>query len=83
MVDVRNNFFSPTEAVVDAGSTVTWTWQVNADHNVVFQDGQQSSDTKSSGTHQRGFPNTGTFRYRCTLHSADFSSGMSGSVVVE
>jgi plastocyanin len=62
---------------------VTWTWEVNAEHNVTFEDGNQSSPTQSSGDHQRNFPNAGSFRYRCTLHSADFASGMSGRIVVQ
>lgn len=53
------------------------------EHNVTFEDGQGSSTTKMSGTHDRAFPGTGTFRYRCTIHSTSFTSGMVGAIVVQ
>ncbi len=82
-VDIRDNFFSPEAASVGGQTTVTWTWKGNDAHNVTFQDGQGSSSTKSSGTHQRTFAGGGTFRYRCTIHSSNFDVGMVGSVVVQ
>ncbi len=80
-VDVADNRFSPPNAIGPSG-TVTWTWRGSALHNVTFEDGQGSSATKGTGTHQRTFPGPGTFRYRCTIHSANFESGMTGRVVV-
>lgn len=77
-VTVQNNSFSPSCTRVPAGSTVTWTWAATAvTHNVTFQSGA-SSGNQDSGTFQRGFPNTGTFAYECTLHP-----GMSGTIRVE
>ena len=63
-------------------ATVTWTWRGSDTHNVTFEDGQGSSGTQVSGTHGRQFPTAGTFRYRCTIHSTTFTSGMVGSVRV-
>ncbi len=84
-VSVISNKFNPSNGTVLSGGTVTWTWNVAADHNVTFEDGQGNSGTQNSGTHQRTFPTVTTattFRYRCTLHSSSFTSGMSGQIVV-
>ncbi len=82
-VDVCDNFFAPAASPTTAGTTVTWTWRGQAGHNVTFEDGQGSSATQTSGTHGRGFPSAGTFRYRCTIHSSNFDSGMVGSVTAQ
>lgn len=81
-VDVRDNLFDPSAVNAAVASTVTWTWRGAAQHNVTFEDGQGSSTTKVSGSHQRAFAAAGTYRYRCTIHSSNFTSGMVGSVVV-
>ena len=82
-VDVRDNVFSPSTITVAPQTTVTWTWRGSDIHNVVFEDGQGSSTQKASGTHTRAFAAAGAFRYRCTLHSTSFTSGMVGSVQVQ
>jgi plastocyanin len=82
-VAVRDNRFDPVAVSVGSTTTVEWTWRGANQHNVTFEDGQGSSATKSSGTHQRAFGTTGTFRYRCTIHSSNFESGMVGSVIVQ
>ncbi len=82
-VGVCDNFFAPASSPITAGATVTWTWRGSAGHNVTFEDGQGSSATQNSGTHSRSFPGAGAFRYRCTIHSSDFNSGMVGSVTVQ
>jgi len=79
-VDVRDNLFSPSAVTVTREATVTWTWRGSDIHNVVFEDGQGSSTQKASGTHVRVFTGVGVFRYRCTLHSTSFTSGMVGYV---
>ena len=70
-----------------SGGTVTWTWGAAvADHNVTFADNTQNSPTQAGpDSHTRTFPTvtvSTTFRYRCTLHSANFTSGMSGEIIV-
>jgi plastocyanin len=82
-VDVRDNVFSPSAITVGTQATVTWTWRGSDTHNVTFEDGQGSSGTQVSGTHGRPFATAGTFRYRCTIHSTSFTSGMVGSVAVQ
>ncbi len=81
-VGVCDNFFTPASSPVNTGASITWTWRGGNQHNVTFEDGQGSSATQTSGTHGRTFSTTGTFRYRCTIHSTNFSSGMVGSVSV-
>jgi plastocyanin len=67
---------------------VTWTWAAGASfHNITFEDGQGNiaGNLSSLVSHQRTFPSVGSstpFRYRCTLHSANFTSGMSGVITV-
>ena len=82
-VSVCDNFFAPAASTIAVGATVTWTWRGANQHNVTFEDGQGSSATQTSGTHARTFPASGTFRYRCTIHSTDFNTGMVGSVTVQ
>jgi plastocyanin len=60
------NFFDPARAVVRSGTTVTWTWVGNREHNVVG-DGFQS-DVMSSGSFSHTFDEPGVYRYTCTLH---------------
>jgi plastocyanin len=82
-VDVRDNLFAPSAITAATQATITWTWRGATSHNVTFEDGQGSSGTQASGTHGRAFSSAGTFRYRCTIHSTNFTSGMVGSVVVQ
>ena len=81
-VDVRDSFFSPAAADADQQKSVTWTWRGAAGHNVTFEDGAAASPTQVSGSHVRVFESAGTYRYRCTVHSTSFTSGMVGSVTV-
>jgi plastocyanin len=74
-VTVGNNFFSPADLSVAAGTTVTWTWAPGAvEHNVTFDDGEHSP-TQSSGSFPRTFSAAGTFRYHCTIHGVSFMHG--------
>ena len=77
------NSFSPQTLNLTTGRNVTWAW-VGGTHNVTFEDAAPGSGNLSSGTFSRNFTgvNAGTYRYRCTIHSTDFATGMVGSVVV-
>lgn len=82
-VQVRNNSFSPTPDTVNSAQTVTFTWVTGAvTHNVTFEDNAGNSGGQSSGTHTRNFTTANTYRYRCTIHSTSFTSGMVGQIVV-
>jgi len=74
--------FAPSTVAPDAGGLVTWTWNTSVTHNITFEDAITGSGDKSSGTFSHTFSTPGTYRFRCTIHSTAFGSGMSGSVVV-
>ncbi|MGH7676390.1 MAG: hypothetical protein ACREMV_14055 [Gemmatimonadales bacterium] len=84
-VTVGNDFFNPMGVPIAVTGTVTWNWSgVTNFHNVTFEDGIGSSVTQTSGNHQRSFPGSPRLvRYRCTIHSSDFTSGMVGTVTVQ
>jgi plastocyanin len=89
-VTVSNNSYSPNQASVAAGGTVTWRWdsctgdgyggQVCAFHSVTFDDGGPSASPKNDGSFARTFASPGTFTYYCTSHGR---GAMSGSVIVQ
>lgn len=81
-IRVTDAGYSPGLDSVSTGSLVTWTWAGAEQHDLVFQDGTDSVALQTSGTHQHLFAAPGVYRYRCTIHSPDFNSGMIGSVVV-
>jgi plastocyanin len=77
------NTFNPVTLTLSSKRNVTWSF-VAGTHNVTFEDGAPASGNLTSGTFSRDFTaaQAGTFRYRCTIHSPDFATGMVGSVVV-
>lgn len=82
-VTVGSASFSPITVHADSTGTVVWTWATGVTHNITFEDAIAGSGDKNSGTFSHTFANPGTYRYRCTIHSSAFGSGMHGSVVVE
>lgn len=75
-VAVVDNDFDPAAVVVEAGTTVTWTWEGDNPHDV-RGDGF-ASEIQTSGEFRHTFDEPGDFAYRCTVHPA-----MRGRVVVE
>jgi plastocyanin len=81
-VAVTSNVFTPMDAAVAAGGTVTWSFDQGT-HNVTWVSGGfADSGNKSSGTHQVTFAAVGMFDYYCSIHGAP-GSGMHGSVDVQ
>ncbi len=74
-VTVRDNRFEPAAIEVPVGTTVTWRWAGNSQHNVVG-DGFES-EVQKSGEFAHAFAEPGTYDYHCTLHGS-----MRGAVVV-
>ena len=74
-VTVDDNEFEPDAIEVPVGTTVTWRWSGDAEHNVVG-DGFESP-VQEEGDFSYAFTDSGTFDYRCTLHPL-----MRGEVVV-
>lgn len=82
-VTVVNNAFTPRTVNANDTGLVVWTWNSGGTtHNVTFEAAIAGSGDKSSGTFSHVFTAPGTYRYRCTIHSSAFGSGMSGQVVV-
>ena len=82
-VTVGGASFSPRNVAPDDTGLVVWTWNSGGiTHNITFEDAITGSGNKSAGTFSHVFTAPGTYRYRCTIHSSGFGSGMSGSVVV-
>ena len=74
-VAVRDDEFAPPAIEVPAGTTVTWRWDGEDEHNVVG-DGFESP-VQTAGEFAHAFSEPGTYDYRCTLHFF-----MRGEVVV-
>jgi plastocyanin len=78
--------WNPARATINAGETVRWK-AVGSTHTVTAYGGNWSKNTRISAgeTTRRTFNSTGTYRFRCTIHSTLSSgncSGMCGRVVV-
>jgi plastocyanin len=73
------NTFTPAAVRIKVGGTVTW--ELPAAHNADFED-ESIADLGFGASESRTFATTGTFRFRCDAHSADFTSGMVGTVTV-
>ena len=74
-VAVRDNEFGPEAIEVPVGTTVTWRWEGETEHNVVGDGFESPVQVDGEFTHT--FTEAGTFDYRCTLHPL-----MRGEVVV-
>ena len=83
-VSVTNFAFTPRDTIVQAGGTVTWTWNSGTtQHNVTYTSGPAplpASSPNQSGTQtfSTTFTTVGTYTYHCTFHPAQ----MMGSVTV-
>ena len=79
LVNVNDDYFSPTIVHPDMAGNVSWLWAGVNPHNVIFADNMSNSITQTDGTHDRNFSSAapGNYQYQCTLHG-----GMTGTVVV-
>ena len=90
-VTIADFAFSPPTLTVKAGTTVTWTNNDGAAHDVTSTDGPgtgaATTTTFSSGAMAQGdtfqftFKTPGTYYYECTIHAA--MAAMHGEVVVQ
>ena len=77
-VGIGSSSFSPSSVTIKAGSTVTWTNNVDVVHTATADDGSfNSGDLDYYKTYSHTFSKAGTYPYHCTHHS-----GMKGTVVV-
>ena len=83
-VSVSNFLFTPQDTAVQAGGTVTWTWNSGTTtHNVTYTGGPTplptSSPTQAGGTtFSTTFTMVGKYTYHCNIHPTQ----MTGSVTV-
>jgi plastocyanin len=82
-VTVGSASFVPGTVYPGADSLVTWTWNSGGvTHNLVFEDTTiVGPGDRNSGSFSHKFTVDGTYRYRCTIHSTSFTSGMVGKVI--
>ncbi len=81
-VTVGNNFFDPSDVIVQIGSTVAWTWNsAGVSHNVTYMGDPtllpQGSATQAGGMHSNTYGTAAEYRYFCSIHG-----GMEGAVTV-
>ncbi len=77
--------FTPSTVNITAGDTVEFVNDDSMAHDVTFEAGFGSGATGSltPGSHyNHTFAANGAFKFRCTVHSSDFASGMHGEVQV-
>lgn len=74
-VAVADNVFEPVAIEVEPGSEVVWTWEGQANHNVVAESFE--SELQMEGTFSHTFDQVGEFTYICTIHPS-----MRGAVLV-
>jgi plastocyanin len=89
-VEVRDNYFNPSNPLIAAGGTVTWTW-IGSGHSVT-SDGTPSFTPNapiSNAPHTLGpvvFATPGTYSFHCQVHGVAGTYGtgtMTGAVFVQ
>jgi len=79
-VEVKDFSFNPQSTTVKTGTTVTWTFSDDTDHNVEpvgASELTKSPDLQGGKTFTFKFTKAGTVSYRCGIHNS-----MSGTVNV-
>jgi len=70
-VTIANFAFAPDTLTVKVGTTVKWTNQDSASHNVTADDNSWGSDTLNTGdSFSYTFNTAGTYAYRCGFHAS-------------
>lgn len=78
-VTIFDNYYSPSNLSIPAGTTVTWTNSGAASHTVTANDSSFDSGTLAPGTsYYHTFDAPGTYSYYCRIHGM----GMSGTITV-
>lgn len=76
---IQNMAFNPSSITVPVNTTVKWTNKDGTAHTVTSTTGAFDSGSISGGsTYSHQFTATGTYPYKCTIHSS-----MNGTVVVQ
>lgn len=74
-VSVSDDLYGPAAVTIKKGSTVTWAWHGQDEHNVTVRTGpvRFASPTQSSGTYSKRLTRAGLYRLYCTVHGAKMS----------
>jgi plastocyanin len=81
IIDVKSNFFSPSEVLIKTGDTVRWVIDEGS-HTTTSSTGLWDSGVLSSGSmFEYTFNDSGDFSYTCTLHFQ--CCNMAGTVHVQ
>ncbi len=76
---MQNTAFTPSSITVAVNTTIKWTNKDGMTHTVTSTSGLfDSGSISSGGTYSHQFATTGSYSYRCTIHS-----GMTGMVIVQ
>jgi len=76
---MQNTAFTPSSITVSVNTTIKWTNKDGMIHTVTSTTGLfDSGNISSGGVYSRQFTATGTFPYKCAIHS-----GMTGTVIVQ
>jgi plastocyanin len=68
-ISIANFAFDPATITIPAGTTITWTNNDSASHNVTADDGSWGSDSLATGaTFSFTFDKVGTYAYHCGVH---------------
>jgi plastocyanin len=78
VVNISGFAFDPPSLTIKVGTTVTWTNQDSAVHNVKADDNSWGSNDLNKGdTYSFTFAQAGTYPYRCGFHA-----NMKGTIIV-
>jgi plastocyanin len=76
-INIQNFSFSPAEATITVGSTVVWTNNDSAPHQIA-SNSFNSSPLSQGGTFSQKFATAGTYDYHCAIHPS-----MTGRIIVK
>lgn len=80
-ISISNFSFDPSSIIISSGTTVTWTNNDSAAHNVTKTAGPVSFSSNNMSQNDKysfKFTNVGTYEYKC-----DFHTSMTGKVTVK
>jgi PGF-CTERM protein len=80
-----NIVFTPATLTLQVNDTVTWYNNGSMAHDVTFEDGSGTGAGALAigANYSKTFTSAGAFKYRCTLHSGNFDTGMVGAITVQ
>lgn len=86
-VEATGASFSPSSVTIPVGGTVNFQYVSGGPHTVTPENPTgnwtERTFTSTADNFSVTFNTAGTYRYRCVPHSASFSSGMVGVIVVQ